>query len=325
MTELVTFGETMLRYAPPQGERFGNADAFSVHVGGAESNVAVAAARLGRDATWLSKLVDSPLGRRVERTLRGHGVTTAVAWTDEGRQGVYYLEPGGRPRGPDVVYDRADAAVTTATPDELATGQVETAEVFFTSGITPALSATLADTATSLLETARAAGTTTVFDVNYRSALWSPEAAREALSEVLPLVDVLVVAERDVATVFDRTGDPERVGRGLLEANDHDAVVLTRGEQGAVAVTDDAVHEQPSFEADTRDPVGSGDAFVGGFLARRLEGRDHADALEYGAATAAVKRTLDGDMALVSRAEIESVVQGTEDAEGVADADGISR
>lgn len=310
MSELVTFGETMLRYAPPTGERFENADAFSVNVGGAESNVAVAASRLGVDAVWLSKLLDSPLGHRIERTLRGQGVTTDIVWTDEGRQGVYYLEPGGVPRGSNVVYDRSDAAVTTATHAELATRRLEAASAFYTSGITPALSATLADTTAELLETARDAATTTVFDVNYRSKLWLPESARETLSTLLSSVDVLVVADRDAETVFDRTGDPETVGRAFLETYGHDVVVVTCGERGAVAVTEEAVFEQPTFDADTRDPVGTGDAFVGGFLARWLDDGAVEPALEYGAATAAVKRTLDGDMALVSPEEVEAVIDG---------------
>jgi 2-dehydro-3-deoxygluconokinase len=310
MTGVVTFGETMLRYAPPAGKRFENADAFSVHVGGAESNVAVAAARLGREATWLSKLVDSPLGRRIERTLRAQGVVPEVVWTDEGRQGVYYLEPGAEPRAANVRYDRDDAAIRTATPDELATDRLDDAAAFFTSGITPALSGTLADTTATLLRTAREAGTTTAFDVNYRSKLWSPDAARETLIDLLDLVDVLFLAERDAARVFDRTGDAEPVARELLEANGHETVVLTRGEQGAVAVTADATHEQAAFEADTHDPVGSGDALVGGFLARWLDDGDVPAALAYGAATAAVKRTLDGDMALVSPPEVKAVLDG---------------
>ena len=316
MTDLVTFGETMLRYTPPPGERLETADSFAVDVGGAESNVAVAAARLGRETAWLSKLPDSPLARRIGRTLRAQSVDVDVAWSDEGRLGVYYLEPGGRPRGTDVRYDRADAAVTTATADELGVDRVEAADAVYTSGITPALSETLAGTTRDLLEAADDADTTTVFDVNYRSKLWSPSAARETLSGLLDLVDVLFVAERDAETVFDRAGDPETVGRGLLGANGHDAVVVTRGERDAVAVTDEAVFEQPTFEADTHDPVGSGDAFVGGFLARRLDGGTVPEALEYGAATAALKRTLDGDLALVSPAEVEATIEGE---------DGISR
>jgi len=307
---LVTFGETMLRYAPPPGERLEAAEELSVHVGGAESNVAVAAARLGREATWLSKLPASPLGDRVERAVAAQGVTTAVVRSETGRQGVYYVEFGGRPRGTDVRYDRADAAVTTATPDELATDRVAAADAFHTSGITPALSATLADTTRELLTTARSAGTTTVLDVNYRSKLWSAEAAAGTLTDLLELVDALVVAERDAETVFGRSDGPAAVGRGLLADYGHETVVVTRGAEGAVAVTADAVVEQPAFEADTRDPVGSGDALVGGFLARRLAGDDLAAALEYGAATAAVARTLDGDMPLVSPADVEAVVDG---------------
>ncbi|WP_276259606.1 bifunctional 2-dehydro-3-deoxygluconokinase/2-dehydro-3-deoxygalactonokinase [Haloglomus litoreum] len=310
MTGLVTFGETMLRYAPPRGKRFENADAFAVHVGGAESNVAVAAARLGCEATWLSKLPDTPFGRRVERTLRGQGVTPEVAWADEGRLGVYYLEPGADPRGASVHYDRADAAVRTATPDELATDRLADADAVCTTGITPALSGTLADTTRSLLETAREAGATTAFDANYRSKLWEPDEARETLTDLLGLVDVLFVAERDAATVFDRTGDAETVGRAFRDAYGHEAVVVTRGAEGAVAVTDDGVHEQPAFDTETVDPVGSGDAFVGGYLARWLDDGDVPRALAYGAATAAVKRTLDGDMALVSRPEVEAVLSG---------------
>lgn len=310
MSELVTFGETMLRYTPPPGERLENADTLSVDVGGAESNVAVAASRLGTDAAWLSKLVDTPLGRRIERTLGAQGVTTDIVRTDEGRQGVYYFEPGGEPRGSNVRYDRTDAAVTTATPAELATGRIDAANCFYTSGITPALSGTLADTTATLLGNARAAGTTTAFDVNYRSKLWSPEAARETLSELLPSVDVLFVAARDAETVFGRTADPEAVGQGFRETYGHDIVVVTRGERGAVAVTEVGAVEQPAFDAETVDPVGTGDAFVGGFLARWLAEGSVDRALEYGAAAAALKRTLDGDMALVSPAEVAAVIEG---------------
>jgi 2-dehydro-3-deoxygluconokinase len=316
MADLVTFGETMLRYAPPRGKRFENADAFAVHVGGAESNVAVAAARLGHDATWLSKLPDTPFGHRVARTLRGQGVTPEVVWTEEGRLGVYYLEPGADPRGASVHYDREGAAVRTATPAELATDRIDDAEALCTTGITPALSGTLADTTRALLETAREAGTTTAFDVNHRSKLWDSDTARETLTDLLGLVDVLFVADRDAATVFDRTGDAEAVGRAFIDAHGHEAVVVTRGAEGAVAVTPDGAHEQPAFDTETVDPVGSGDAFVGGYLARRLDGGDVPAALAYGAATAAVKRTLDGDMALVSRPEVEAVLAGD---------DGISR
>ncbi len=309
MADLVTFGETMLRYSSPPGERLELTDRLDVHVGGAESNVAVAAAELGREAVWLSKLPDNPVARRITRSLTLHGVEPDVAWTDEGRVGTYYLEPGGEPRGTNVVYDRAGAAVTTATTADLPLSRVRDAEMFYTSGITPALSETLVGTTTDLLEAAREAGTETVFDLNYRSKLWSPAEAGETIRELLPLVDSFVVAERDAAEVLGREGDPEGVAAALAEDHGMETVVLTLGDAGSLAWHDGETHRQPAYAAETRDPVGTGDAFVGGFLAHRLDGGSIPEALDYGSATAALKRTFDGDAATVTPAEVERVIE----------------
>jgi len=308
--DLVTFGETLLRLSPPGQERLERATELEFRAAGAESNVAVNAGRLGADTAWLSKLPDSPLGRKVTATLRAQGTEPDVAWSEDGRQGTYYLEQAGEPRGTNVVYDRADAAVTTATPDELATERVADADYFYTSGITPALSETLAETTAALLEAASEAGATTALDVNYRAKLWAPEEAREVLETLFPDVDVLVVAERDAREVLARDGSAEEIARGLADEFGFETVVVTLGADGALALRDGDVHEQPAFEAETHDAIGTGDAFVGGFLARRIEGGDVPDALEWGAATAALKRTMPGDTALVTREEVEAVVSG---------------
>lgn len=312
MTDLVTFGETMLRLSPPRGERLETTRELGVQAGGAESNVAVGAARLGADAAWLSRLPDSPLGRRVVSELRSHGVRTGVSWADpEGtRLGTYYLEHGGEPRGTNVIYDRADAAITDVSAAELPTGVFESADRFHTTGITPALSAEAAETTAALLEAAGEHGVTRSFDLNYRAKLWTPEAARTAYESLFPDVDTLFVPVRDARRVLDREGDAVDIAHGLATDFGFDTVVVTRGAEGALALADGAVREQEVFEADTFDAIGTGDAFVAGFLARRLDGGDVADALEYAAATAALKRTVDGDLAVVTPEEVERVIGG---------------
>jgi len=319
MTDIATFGETMLRLSPPRGERLERTRDLDVRVGGAESNVAVAAARLGCETAWLSKLPKSPLGRRVTAALRSHGVRPAVAWddSDSARLGTYYFEHGGDPRGSDVLYDRQGASITTATPADLPVGAIEGADLFYTSGITPALSSTLADTTAALLKAARGSGSTTAFDLNYRSKLWSPDAAGQVYTSLFPHIDVLVAAERDVNTCLDRDGDAVEMANGLLHEFDFETVILTRGAHGSVAVQRGDAYEQDAYTADTFDPVGSGDAFVGGYLARRIHGGEVAEALACGAAAASLKRTVDGDVAVVTADEVESVVAN--------DAGGLSR
>ncbi|AKU06667.1 bifunctional 2-dehydro-3-deoxygluconokinase/2-dehydro-3-deoxygalactonokinase [Haloferax gibbonsii] len=318
MTALVTFGETMLRLSPPRGERLETARELEVQAGGAESNVAVAATRLGGDAAWFSKLPDSPLGRRIVGELRSHGVDTdGVVWTDDARQGVYYLEHGASPRPTNVVYDRADAAVTTLETGETDLDAVRDAEVCYTSGITPALSETLRETTADVLDAAQDAGTTTAFDLNYRTKLWSPEEAAEGYRALLGSVDLLFAAERDAATVLGRDGDAESVARGLAEDYGIETVVVTRGEEGSLAVSGVAVSEQGVYEAETRDAIGTGDAFVGGYLAKHLDGGSVAESLQWASATASLKRTVDGDIAVVNPEDVERVVAD--------EGDGISR
>jgi len=311
MTELVTFGETMLRLSPPQGQRLSRVSRLDVHVGGAESNVAVAASSLGIDTAWLSALPETELGERIAYALRGEAVELLVDWTETGRVGTYYFEPGGRPRGGAVVYDRVGTPVREVTPEDLPVGRIESAEIFFTSGITPALSEQLEETTEQLLATATDAGVTTAFDVNYRATLWRADAARETLRALFPAVDVLFIAERDARNVLDCGGDPSGIARELVDQYGFETLVLTRSEEGAIALQEnsDTLHEQAAFETDTVDAVGSGDAFVGGFLAQRLDGGSVPDALAYGAATAALKRTIEGDMALVSPAEVQAVIE----------------
>ncbi|WP_324664987.1 bifunctional 2-dehydro-3-deoxygluconokinase/2-dehydro-3-deoxygalactonokinase [Haloarcula sediminis] len=310
MDDLVTFGETMLRFSPPDDERIETADEYRVHTAGAESNVAVAAQRLGLDAAWTSKLPDSPVARRVVGELRSHGVTVDPVWSDSGRQGTFYLETGDSPRGNTVIYDRTDAAVTTATPAELPVTRVENAAGFHTTGITPALSETLSETTAALLAAAQEAGTTTSFDCNYRSKLWSPDEARETLTGLLPDVDVFTIAERDARKVLDMSGESAAIATELSETYDLEVTVLTRGTDPALAVSGDAVYEQPTFESTDAHPIGTGDSFVGGFLSQYLDGQDIPAALEYAAATAAFKRTVPGDIAVVSPEEVESVIDG---------------
>ncbi|MFC7142740.1 bifunctional 2-dehydro-3-deoxygluconokinase/2-dehydro-3-deoxygalactonokinase [Halosimplex aquaticum] len=308
MTDLVTFGESMLRLSPPGQQRLEAIDSLDVHAAGAESNVAVAAERLGLDTVWLSKLPDSPLGRRVTSALGNHGVEADIVWDDDARMGTYYVEMAGKPRGTNVIYDRADSAVTTATADELDTDRIAEADAYYTSGITPALSETLLETSRELLALADDSDTTTVFDVNYRSKLWSPADARNTLEGLFDDIDVLVVAERDARAVLDREGDAEAIARDLADEFDFELTLITRGGEGSFALHDGDVFEQGVFEADEYDTVGTGDAFVGGFLASWLDGGSVPDSLEYGAATASLKRTMPGDIALVTPEEVQRVV-----------------
>src|SRR5262249_36314447 len=159
MPEIITFGEAMVRLSPPSFRRLEQADSLDVQVGGAELNTAVGLTRLGRSAAWVSRLTRNPLGRVIANPAREAGVATQHGgWTDDDRIGVYFLEFGAAPRASSVLYDRKGAAIAHVRPGMIAWAAVfAQARWFHVTGITPALSASAAETTREALEAARAA------------------------------------------------------------------------------------------------------------------------------------------------------------------------
>ncbi|MFB6084866.1 MAG: sugar kinase [Halorientalis sp.] len=324
MTQLVTFGEAVLRLSPPPTARLETAEQFDVWTTGAASNVAVAASRLGTDVTWLSKMADTPLGRRAVSTLRGHGLTTDVTWAEEGtgRQGLTFYERGATPRGSTVVDDRDRTALETVEPGSIPMDTVQEAEAVFASGESLALSEDVVETTQAVL---RAAGGTSVLGLDHRPDLWSSEEARETITDLFPAVDVFVTSTEDAERVLKQTGKPPEIAHQLANEGDFETVVMTRGEHGALVWHDATIHERDAVETDAVDATGQHDAFVGSFLGRRLAGDDIGDALAHGVAAAALTRTIHGPVPAIDPAEVESVIADLDDGSPGISSDGPLR
>src|SRR5512144_1222937 len=111
MTDVLTFGETMIRLSPPDHMRLEQTTSLEVSVGGAELNVAAGVARLGLSAAYVTRLPSSPLGRSVANKGREFGVDVShILWAESERIGLYFVEFGAEPRPTRVYYDRGDSA-----------------------------------------------------------------------------------------------------------------------------------------------------------------------------------------------------------------------
>ena len=177
------------------------------------------------------------------------------------------------------------------------------------SGITAALGDNLRAVIRRACREAQSAGVPVSFDVNYRSRLWSAKEAREFLSEALAAVHYLFIGADDAETVFELSGEPEKVLRGLARLAPAATIALTLGEAGS-AVLDAGAVVRPSrlYTVTTVDRVGAGDAYAAGFLCRVLQGRSVQEAVDAATALAALKCTIWGDIALVRPPELEELM-----------------
>jgi 2-dehydro-3-deoxygluconokinase len=318
--EVITFGEAMVRLSPPSFRRLEQARSLEVFVGGAELNTAVGLARLGRSAAWVSRLTRNPLGRLIANHAREAGVGTEhVLWTDEDRVGVYFLEFGAAPRASSVLYDRKGAAIANVRPGMIDWRKVfDASRWFHVTGITPALSATAAETTREALQAARASGLRTSIDLNYRAKLWGTAEAGRWMSEFMRLCDVLITTEEDTERVFGITGAGfEAVAEKLARQFPLRTVAITLRENPlvwkncwtAIAYQGGKVFRTRSYEVEIADRLGAGDSFAAGLIHGLLED-DLQRGLDYGVAASALKHSIPGDFNWVTPDEVEALLRG---------------
>src|ERR1019366_6610618 len=158
----VSFGEIMLRLAPPGFERFMQSPQFVATFGGGEANVAVAVAGFGLPARYVTLLPPAhPIADAAVAELRRFGVDTSQIVRTRGRMPVYYVETGANQRSSKVVYDRDYSSMALGKPGDVDwDAEFEGAGWFHVPGITPAISATAADLALEAVRAAREKGIT---------------------------------------------------------------------------------------------------------------------------------------------------------------------
>lgn len=320
MPDVVTFGEAMIRLAPPDFERLEQASTIRISVGGSELTVASGVARLGLSSSWVSRLPKNALGRMAQNKAREFGVDTRhLVWSKEDRMGMYFVEYGASPRASGVIYDRGHSAISLIQPGEVNwEGAFDGARWFHTTGITPALSDNAAAATDEALRAAKRNGLAISYDLNYRAKLWSQDKARAVQEPFLRLVDVLITTEEDIERVLGIKGeDYKQAARQVLERFGLKAIAITlrgtpsvwRNTWSAFAYADGKLIEDVTYDVEIVDRLGGGDNFTAGFIYGYLtDGVERG--VRLGTAFSALKQTSWSDFNWATLEETEALIKG---------------
>jgi 2-dehydro-3-deoxygluconokinase len=239
-------------------------------------------------------------------------------------------------RASNVVYDRSNSAIAT-----IQRGMVDwqsvlvDADWFHWTGITPAISASLADVCLEGVQAAHAKGLTVSCDLNYRSKLWKwGKKAGEVMSELVRYCSVAVGNEEDAAQVFGIHAPDTDITSGQVDASKYRSVcdklverfpslktvaITLRGSLSASHNTWSGIlwHEGQVYTAPVYDlthivdRVGGGDAFVAGLIyGLSTYPGDAQRALDFAVAASCLKHSIVGDFNLVTVDEVEKLMGG---------------
>lgn len=321
--KIVTFGEIMLRLSPEGRQKFLQNGSFRTFFGGSEANTAIALKSLGADASFVTKLPQNDIAESCVRELRSVGIdTTGIVYGGE-RIGIYYCENGAGIRAGKVIYDRKNSAISAAEAADFDWDCVfEGADWFHFTGITSALSDTLADIVLTVVSKAKEKGLKVSCDLNYRSNLWSREKAGKVMAGYMPYVDVLFANEGSAYDVFGTKEDcEENTMRSLADRFGFETVAFTRrrGDSadrntlGAVILSEDKFWYAKDITVDIVDRVGGGDCFDAGVIFGIGNNMTMQHTVDFANTCNAYKHTIEGDYCLLNKEEIESICSGESD------------
>ncbi len=291
--------------APRMGETIlGNS--FALGPGGKGSNQAVAAARLGADVTFLSKLGRDPFAEMAFKTWADAGVIPRVTQSDESYTGAAYIFVE-EATGDNAIIICPGVASTIATADiEANADLIGSAAAFMTQLEQPM------DAAVRALEIAREAGVRTILN---------PAPANSLPEGMLALCDYVTPNEMETEAltgVAVSSVDDARRASEVFLSKGVGAAVITLGERGAYFHSAQHSELVPAVEAGpVVETTGAGDAFNGGFATALAKGDDPIDAVRFGCATAGISVTRPGTApsmptlaevdALMARAKLSSL------------------
>ncbi|WP_028803564.1 5-dehydro-2-deoxygluconokinase [Streptomyces sp. 142MFCol3.1] len=311
--DLITMGRIGVDLYPLQtGVTLARVTSFGKFLGGSATNVAVAAARLGRRTAVITRTGEDPFGAYLHEALRGFGVDdrwvtpvpglpTPVTFCEVFPPDDFPLYFYRQPKAPDLEIHARDLDLEA----------IRAARLFWVTGTglceEPSRTATLA----ALAHRARSAAT--VFDLDWRPMFWKdPGAARPFYAEALRHTTV-AVGNLDEVEIATGEREPDAAARALLDAGVELAVVK-QGPKGVLAVHRDGSRaEVPPLPVDVLNGLGAGDAFGGSLCHGLLAGWDLERVMRHAnAAGAIVASRLECSSAMPTPEEIEDAITAGE-------------
>ena len=250
---------------------------YQLGFAGDSYNTAVYMARMGLAVDYLTRLGDDLLSRQILQRLAAENIGTGRVTLCQGRSPGLYMIDNDADGERHFSYWRGEAPARELFDAPVRLPDVD---VFYFTGITLAITRSGIEQLQVTLEALAANGCRTVFDPNYRPALWdSAEQAREHVARILPYSHTVMP-----------TLDDERQLWGHADAAQVDAFYADHGVSECV-IKGDALVTQARCDGDyarrqaepvtALDTTGAGDAFNAGYLAARLAQSSLDDAVRH--------------------------------------------
>ena len=292
----------MLRLKTPENLRIMQSDGFEASYGGAEANVAVSLAMYEDKCAFVSKVPNNPVG-----------MSALNDWSTN------------------VVYDRAFSAFSLSQPSEYHWENIlEPGDVFYFSGVTPAVSKYVEDTVRSALKYCKENDIRVICDLNYRGKMWSKEQAQVVMRDLMQYVNVCIANDEDFeATLGIQAFDGDlSTGIDQIDTYKEDMLEITRqfpnvknvtsvlrnmhtveeGDWMGIYYVDGKFYQSPIHTVHSLEAVGAGDAYGAVFVHGLINGFDPQKTVDFAISASVLKLMIQHDFNIVTQEDVFKIM-----------------
>ncbi|MDI1285572.1 MAG: sugar kinase [Reyranella sp.] len=297
--DIVCFGEPLIEFNRPKE---GDGRTWLQGFGGDSQNVAIAAARQGASAGYLTGVGQDWMGDAFLDLWKSEGVDASrVTRHPSAPTGVSFVTHSAA--GHKFDYLRKNSAASLMTPETLAADYIAGAKFFHLSAIGQAISDSARQTCDAAIDAACKAGVKVSYDTNLRLRLWDLDVARKVIDATIARCDV-ALPSLDDSQQLTGMQEPDAIADYYLTLG-APLVALKMGSEGVLVASGRDRFRLLAHRVEAVDATGAGDTFDGAFLARLLAGDDPQTAARYANVAAALSTMGYGAVApMPRRAEV---------------------
>lgn len=269
MSDVTALGEILIDFTS-----FGISDqgipTFEQNPGGAPANVLACLSKLGKSTSFIGKVGKDQFGIFLEKVLNETGISTkGLVKTSRAGTTLAFVHLDEKGERSFTFYRNPGADLLLETKD-ISTSVIDSSKIFHFGSV----SLTGEPSRTATLEAAIYAnnmGKIISYDPNLRLMLWESEIeAKKQILNAMKLAHIVKVSEEELF-FLSGINDISLASKSLLEKYNLKLLIVTLGENGAIAYNQNAHAQMPGFEVDCVDTTGAGDAFTGAFLYKLLQ------------------------------------------------------
>lgn len=247
-----------------------NGEEYIRKAGGSVSNVASVCAILGKKSYLLTNLGDDLFGNYLYQVIKSVNIDEKYVNFDENSftplAFVSLDENGDRSFS---FYFKGSSALNISN-DMVDKVDLDEIEILHFASI--AIQEKSKESHLRLIKKAKEKGIKISFDVNLRFNLWeSKEVYYNTIMEFLPYVDIIKISDNELEFLTN-TNDIYEARKTKLSHIEY--ILYTKGEKGSLIFKNDETFECEIPKVNAIDTTGAGDAFVGAFLTKLLEGKE---------------------------------------------------